>query len=208
MRSTAWYPRLGDIPGITYVTPPGIDRSSLPRHDARPKVERFKDLDGNTIESLWWDEPGGGGTSQSPASSRADRGRTDLSGPKALERLREVFELPGEPSDYHFAILHALDLIWSDSDRNPQGLTSIEELVRLDIDLCRAAPDAASRIEDGTRGWYQIPGIGRLVRMYEREGAWHEALELAQLAATEFDQLHDEVEKLTERVAALEAEGT
>lgn len=206
--SVAWFPRFGDIPGISYTTPPWIDRSLLPGANTRPEVQRFRDGEGKPFESLSW--TGGEGsesisTSQAPASQHADASSSGEAD-QLLRRLAEVLELPGEPSDYHFAIQNVVDALWAMSSESPAVLNDIERLVWDDIALAQAVSDAVSTVRDGVRQWYRITGVARLVGMYEREGAWREALEVARIAATSFDQLGDKLEELTERVAALESE--
>lgn len=205
--SAVWFARFGDIPGVTYQTPAGIDRSKLPGATARPEVIRFQ-VDGKLAEGLSW--PGRGrtiSTSQAPASQHADI-NTDrtVSAEKVMKRLAEVLELPGEPSDYHFAIQHTVEHLWFKARSSPALLSDLERLVWHDIELARAVPAAFYIDRDGGRQWFRITGLARLIRMYEREGAWHEALDVARIASTEFDQLHEELEDLTERVAAFEAE--
>ncbi len=206
--SVAWCSRFGDIPGISYTTPPWIDRSRLPGANTRPKVQRFQDGEGKPFESLSWTGREGSesvSTSQAPARQHADASSSG-DADQLLRRLAEVLELPGKPSDYHFAIQNAVDALWTMSSENPTVLNDIERLVWDDIALAQAVPDAVSTVLDGVRQWYRITGLARLVGMYEREGAWREALEVTRIAATSFDQLSDKLEELTERVAALESE--
>lgn len=47
-----WFPRLGDIPGITYVDD-SIDRTRLIGHDSIPRMERFE-FDGRVHETMYW----------------------------------------------------------------------------------------------------------------------------------------------------------
>ena len=65
-----WFGSLADVPGVSYATPRGIDRTALPGYDAVPEVFEYG-FDGDERRGLWWSAPGGGKTSASPAHQRA-----------------------------------------------------------------------------------------------------------------------------------------
>ena len=58
-----------------------------------------------------------------------------------------------------------------------------ERLFRLDIDLVDARPDAVSDDYEGERRFYAMAAFSTLVDLFEREGALHEALEVAEHGA-------------------------
>jgi hypothetical protein len=194
-----WFRRFGDIPGVEYSAPPGIVRSKLTGANAKPSVERFGEGSG-----LWW-----GDGSQSPAAARSWSPELERMEPaKARRYLAETLELPGEAVDYHFAIQHVVEQFWKQRRDNPSLRTDIEELSWLDLRFLVAHPDVA-RIEHGdSDAYFQIRGIGYLMTMYEQEGAWRDALDVADLAARTFGQMEERRDELAEIVAALDAEVT
>jgi hypothetical protein len=199
-----WFRRFGDIPGVSYETPAGIDRGRLPQANARPTIETY---DGERY--MYW--PGEEGSDTISTSSSPAHGRAfgpDLAGlPTAavLGHLSETLELPGEPADYHFAIQHVLDVLWKRRRTEPGVLTTVERLAWLDLGLAEARPDAVSFDMDGHRKFAAIQAFQVLITLYEREGALREALEVAGLALR-YDQQQAKRDELVARVAALDAE--
>lgn len=190
MAPLKWFPRFGDIPGVTYTTPPGIDRHRLHGADARPEVVRYA-ADG---EGLSWPRQEGS-TSASPAHERAfGSDLSQLSTTAVISHLSETLELPGEATDYHFAIQGVLEALWRRRRTEPAVLTHVEHLAWLDIDLIRARPI-----------YYRILAFQYLITLYEREGAWRDALDVAELSV-HFGQQQPKRDELADRVAALDAE--
>jgi hypothetical protein len=199
-----WFQRFGDIPGVSYSTPAGIDRRRLPGADARPQVHTY---DGE--RHLSWPGAEGSGiisTSASPAHERAFG--TDLAGMStaaALQHLGETLELPGEPTDYHFAIQSVLEALWKRRRTEPAVLGTVERLAWLDLSLAQARPDAVSTDIQGERKFYAELAFQYLITLYEREGALREALEVAELAVR-YEQQQAKRDELVGRVTALDAE--
>jgi hypothetical protein len=137
-----WFQRFGDIPGVSYSTPGSIDRRRLPGADARPQVHTF---DGE--RHLSWPGEEGSGIISTSASPAHQRGSTDLaavSTAAVLQHLGETLELPGEPTDYHFAIQTVLEVLWKRRRTEPAVLGTVEQLAWLDLSLAQARPDAVS----------------------------------------------------------------
>jgi hypothetical protein len=206
---------MGDIPGLEYEPPVPVDRTRLEYHDLVPEIHRYKDLDGRAIESLWWEYPAEReedeeGTSSSPAHKVAFGGfDRELATSTLLKRLWEGVELPGEGSDYHFAIQGVAGALWSRRKTEPEQLPWIEYLCWLDIRLIRALPDAvrddyADRRPSGSE-FYGVSAFNTLISMYEREGFLQEALAVARIAG-EFDQGQHQIEEIDGRLAMLRAE--
>jgi hypothetical protein len=199
-----WFQRFGDTPGVSYTTPAGIDRRRLPHADAQPQIHTWDDE-----RHLSW--PGGEGsgvlsTSASPAHQRAFG--TDLAGMStvaALQHLGETLELPGEPTDYHFAIQNVLEALWKRRRTEPTVLTTIEQLAWLDLNLAEARPDSVSTDVQGEQKYYTIRAFQYLITLYEREGALREALEVAGLAVR-YEQQQAKRDELVGRVTALGTE--
>jgi len=202
---TEWYRRLGDIPSISYTTPVGVDPPAA-QASLLPTVHRFTGLDGKQVEMLEWAGPDGF-TSASPAHERAfgDEARS-METSELLRYLYESLELPGEPSDYHFAIQGTVEELWRRRRSEPNVMVDIERLSWLDIALIEARPAAV---------WFDSPEGGRFARvlafgwlssLYEREGAWRDSLAVVQRGA----QLGqgDPSEALLLHIAALDAEDT
>lgn len=203
---------MGDVPGLDYEPPVTIDRSSLPRWDARPDVGRYE-FDGRVVAYLSWEYEEEGervSSSSSPAhelSSRRDE--RDLAPGTILNRLWEALEVPGTPSDYHFLIQGAAGALWSQRCGNPAVLASFEQLCWLDIHLLQAASDAVRNetFDEHPEGpeFYRAPAFSQLIALYSREGFLDRALEVAELAER-FGQDERALTELREKVAALEAE--
>lgn len=199
----AWYRRLGDIQGLDYTTPAGINRARLPRHDARPEVRTYT-FDGKREQSLWW-PAGQGGSSASPAHERAFDTQRDAPTRALLRRLYETLELPGIASDYHFALLNAYEALWGRRRDEPDVLQELERLCWLDLRLIEALPDTIIADQGGEPVSFHVPAFGHLIALYEREGALREALDVAE-RAERFGQQNVRIDDLRRRLAALEAE--
>lgn len=198
--SATWFERFGAIPHVDYEPLAPVSRSSLAGAEVRPKAV----LDYQGKAALQW--AGQLGT-KSPAWGYAferEVGGLDRSG--LIRHAAEALELPGEPSDYHFAIQRVCEAFWKMRRDDPEVLADVERLCWLDLALVQAAPEAVSIDGDHTRRFVQIRAFGYLTTLYEREGAWHEALEVATLAEA-FDQPGARRAELAERVAAMNAEG-
>jgi hypothetical protein len=122
-----------------------------------------------------------------------------------LRRVYETLELPGEPSDYHFALMGAYEAVWACRREAAGLLDEVEKLCSLDIRLIDARPDIVTNERGGKVSFLRVPAFGRLIFMYEREGFLREALEIAELASR-FDQEEQRLAELRVRVARLEAE--
>lgn len=202
-----WFHRLADVPGVNYTGYPGMQRTRLPGHHARPQIVTFT-FDGKRHESLRWPTRGGE-TSASPAKTHGFLSLPDQeeSPQLLLQRMYEALELPGEPTDYHFIIQSCIEELWKRKRRqqDPSLLERIEELCWLDIRLVEAKPDAIAFDHHGTQRYFHVVAFTHLMRLYEREGFLHEALEVAQ-RATRFSPDVMDAEQLRQRLARIEAE--
>lgn len=194
-----WFRRFADIPGLTYAPTKPVARTTIPGHDATPTIESYT-ADGKRHTSLTWQLPNGT-TSASPASQHKP---ADDSTAALLRNIDETLELPGEPSDYHFALQHVIGTLW---DRHePHTLADIERLCWANINLIEAAPKAV-QFEDaeGKRSFVGVRAFFILMRIYEREGFLTEAIKVAELARR-FGQGDDDLKELRERLATLESD--
>jgi len=155
MPSARWFPRFGDVPGVDFAPPPGVSRSRLPGHNARPTISHFE-FDGRRRESLSWPSKDGT-TSQSPASQHASASSSqDASSTDLLLHLYEVLELPGLLTDYHFAIQGCAGKLWERRRDEPRALADVERLSLLDIHLVEAHPNL---FRQDTNEEHSLPGI-------------------------------------------------
>jgi hypothetical protein len=71
--SSEWFQKFGDVPGIDYPVPAGVEPRKLKGYGLKPEIHRSEAMP----PSLWWDslDDGDGSTSASPAHQRAS---TDL----------------------------------------------------------------------------------------------------------------------------------
>jgi hypothetical protein len=204
---------MGDIPGLDYEPPVHIDRAALPNHDAVPELHR-SEFDGRVRESLWWEYIEQGEEvrrSKAPAHMVAFSGTDDreLASETGLTRLWEGLELPGEPSDYHFAIQGRAEALWSRYRQEPEMLEWFEYLNWLDLRLIQAVPDAVRDEYAGDQPerseFYRVSAFSNLISLYLREGFLQAAQGVAELAKR-FGQSEHAIAELNERVAALRAE--
>jgi hypothetical protein len=196
-----WFRRLAEAPNVGYLGNSEIDRTRLPGHDAVPK-EAF-DSSGNKYDFLNWPR----GT----ASPAERRGATPTAGTesahKSLRRMYEALELPGTPSDYHFVIQSCCQQLWNFTTRRtePWVFLEIEKLCWLDIRLLEAFPQMAQVDRSEGPAYFHVVAFDTLIRLYKQEGYLYEALDVAK-RAVKFDQQHEALEELQQRVAILEAE--
>lgn len=94
--------------------------------------------------------------------------------------MYEAIELPGQASDYHFAIQGCLQSLWQRRAEAPAILDQFEQLCWLDIRLIEARPAIIQFERGGKMGFARVLGVEYLARLYERNGYLAEALEVAQ----------------------------
>ena len=201
--SVEWFHRLAEVPGAGYHGEPSVDRRKLRGHDAIPKGETHT-FQGKRVRSLWWPQKGGG-SSASPVQVAAGRPAPDASIAAVRRRLAEVLELPGQASDYHFAIQGCVQEFWRRRRDEPDVLPHLEELCWINIRLLEARPDAVTNDQATGPRFYHVVAFGCLIQLYEREGALREALAVAE-RATRFEQEEDRLERIRQRLASVEAE--
>lgn len=200
---TTWYPRMGDIPGLDYRTPDGLDRTTLPGWDETPTFHSFE-FDGRKLTSVNWEHGRGQSSSWSPAKELAYDSREDLTPEEALDRLWRGLELPGTPSDYHFLIQETAGVLQRRRRSQPQFAEQTEALWWLNIRLIEAAPVAiTSEYPKGDESeFYAASAFRELVTLYMNEGYVQDARRVAEIAGR-FSQGLDDFHA---RISALEAE--
>lgn len=206
MRGTEWYPRLAAVPGVRYSSNPSVDRSRLPHVNLRPVVNRYRSLsDDEVSDSLSWRYSETEWSSQSPASAHASMLTGDYE--TWVRVTQEALECPGTPSDYHFIMQSCVDTLWLRHRRQPGALSVFEMFARADVSLVSAhrAWFTYTTSEDAVPGYFRIATIDRLAAMLSREGAWRDALEVAEIAVS-LGQGQKRRDEIAERVALLDAE--
>lgn len=202
-RGTTWFHRMGDIPGIDWRSP-GVERTRLPRHDAKPEL-RVYEFGGRRHESLWWETPEGGASS-SPAQDWTHTEEEQTS-EQILKRVYQAIELPGEAADYHFAIQSAAGTLWNRRRDDPNLILRVEELCWLDIHLVEACPQAVAYDGQDGQTYYAITAFHTLISLYEREGYLDDALAVVDRAARFGRQVSGERERLEAKLTGLASEG-
>ncbi|MTD43791.1 hypothetical protein GKE82_05585 [Conexibacter sp. W3-3-2] len=230
--SPPWYPRFGDIPGIDWPCPPGIDRRTLRGHDARPQENDWgsdstwwpiiyeRDRDDRASVGLTWsvdtsgrrdddDFDDDGSTGSSPASQYPG-----FTGPRSvdeeLQRMYEALELPGTAADYEHRISAAASYLHKIRLREANAIAESERLCLLSFALVRACPEILNRKErypdeDNMPVWMATAHL--LTRIYEDNGDLAEAERAAVTAAEEFGQRVDHaLSRIRERLSVLRAE--
>lgn len=197
-----WFPRLADVPGVHYSTPPGLDVSKLRQRNVRPTVNRWPDMP----PSLSWPLPNGT-TSQAPAGAHRPDDSRKATTTRLLRTLAETLELPGEPADYHFAIQDIVSLLWSRRAEGPQAFVELERLCWLDLQLIQACPDAVSyEHRDGGSRFVSIMAFRTLLDLYLTEGALSDAAQVLELADRFDNGDTPSARRARERCAAFTAE--
>ncbi len=194
-----WFRRLADVPGVPYEGSLSIDRSKLDGYDSEPTVSEFE-FGGEVHRSLHWATPEGS-TSASPVHRRAFAAKDAASPGAELRRLEETLELPGTLSDYHFAIQGTCQAVFDQRRRDFALLEEVERLCWLDVALIEAHPGVAE-YEPGK--FFRVVGYELLMRLYEGEGYFAEALEVAE-RSTRLGQEYSlaRAERLRTRLAEL-----
>lgn len=198
-----WFRRLGDVPGITYASP-GIDRCTLTGHNAEPVVTQAYEWEGERHEIVAWRWPGG--SSQGPpARQHALPPDEQHTADELIRNLHETLELPGELSDYHFAIAGCAGRLWRMRRERPELLEAVEQLYWLDIDLVEAHPEAVAHVLGDDTTYYAVPAYESLISLYETQGYVEEALAVAE-RGRKFGHGDHARERLESKLEALEAE--
>lgn len=207
MQTVQWFKRLADVPGLSYTGSQTINRTKLPGHDLEPEVLEFE-YGGELHRDLSWPMPDGGSTSASPVHQRVYyRSGEDATPQETLRRLEETLELPGELSDYHFAIQGVCEAVYKRRREDLSLLEETERLCWLDIELIEAYPETVATGHE-EMPYAHVVGYKRLVTLYEGEGYFREALEVAQ-RGFRIGQKHlsQDAERLRFILQELEAEG-
>jgi hypothetical protein len=121
-----------------------------------------------------------------------------------LQHTWEAVEFPGTAMDYHFILQSAVAELWRRRRDDPAGLAVLETFAALDLALAEADPAAVSLAGDPSDS-VVVTSVLTWRKMLEREGALHDALELARRAAR-FGQGGEAVARLEDKLSALEAE--
>lgn len=200
-----WFRRLADIPGVGYEGGPKAKHARLAGRDEVPRIVEHA-YDGQRRQSLMWPSRGGA-TSASPAQRYAAQlPQKDEPVGAIMRRLDAALDVPGQASDYHFAIQGCIEILWGRRREAPALLDQVEQLCWLDIRLVQARPQIIQFERDGERAFARVLAFLHLVQLYEREGYLREALEVAELARA-FGQEGDASERLRARIALVESEG-
>lgn len=162
MEDTKWFRRLAEVPKVGYASQPDVDRRRLPGHDLRPQVDTF-DFEGKPDRWLSW-PTAEGSSSQSPVSAWCsfDDSR-HMSAADVLRRTYEALELPGTASDYHFALLHSYQTLWTRCRDQAQVLLEFERLCLTDIALVESRPDILQMGGEDEKFWASVPAFRYLI---------------------------------------------
>lgn len=197
-----WFRRFADVPGVSYEGSPSVDRTTLDGHDSEPTLHEFE-FDGKVHRSLHWPTPEGS-TSASPVHQRAFASRDNSTPFAELQELEKTLELPGELSDYHFAIQGTCRTVFDSRRQDFKLLEEVERLCWLDVALIEAHPSVAE-YEPGK--FYSVVGYDLLMRLYETEGYFAEAIEVAERSGRLGQEYSlERAEKLRTQLAEIESE--
>jgi hypothetical protein len=141
----SWFERLADVPGVSYESSPVVARTELPGYDSVPQDWESSVTNRHDDFLMWPGVEVGSATSASPAKRHAsERLSEEMDLRSGLLRLYEALELPGQLSDYHFAIQDTCKAVY---ERRREDLTLLDELERLcwlDVELLEAHPEVVA----------------------------------------------------------------
>jgi hypothetical protein len=200
----SWFKRLADVPGVSYTSSPLVNPTQLPGHNSVPQKREF-DTDVLTYHLRWPGPDEGSTTSASPARQHTSERPNEIQDlRRVLLELYEVLELPGQLSDYHFAIQSAYTTIYERRREDLAMLEEVERLCWLDIELLEAHPQVVEYEPDK---FIHVRAFDLLVRLYETEGDFAGALEVTERGMRLGQELLTlQVERLRARLAELGAE--
>jgi len=201
----SWFERLADVPGVSYKSSPAVSRTQLPGHDSVPQKREPNFTEGQEHFLMWPGADDGSTTSASPASQHASERLSEAQDlGSVLLGVYEVLELPGQLSDYHFAIQNACKIIFRRRREDLGLLEEVERLCWLDLELLEVHPQVA---EYEPRKFFRVLAYERLASLYETEGDFAKALEVAERGIRlGQEHLTLQAERLRARLAELEAE--
>ncbi len=203
--------RFGDIPGLSWTTLPGVDRSSLLGHDTLP-VETSWDTD-----DVYWpvlyprdeDELDEGAMTSAPPLNQRPEPAGPLTMSEELMWFWEGLELPASPDGYHFLISASAERLYKLRLREPAAVGEAEKLCLLEVDLLRARPEilALDDTYDENPQPLWSSAIRLLYRIYAENGNLADAERVGVMAVHEFGQLFDrQLTETRERLLVLESE--
>jgi hypothetical protein len=168
-----------------------------------PQKREF-DTDVQTHHLTWPGPDEGSTTSASPARQHTSERPNEIQDlRRVLLELYEVLELPGQLSDYHFAIESAYTTIYERRREDLAMLEEVERLCWLDIELS----EAYARLEHKPGTFFLMRAFEGLASLYETEGDFAAALEVAERGMRLGQEgLATQVDRLRARLAELEAE--
>jgi hypothetical protein len=117
--------------------------------------------------------------------------------------LHETLALPGAATDYHFAILTTCGAIWAARREHPELLEDLERFCLLDIRLVETKLQSLRELGGGQM--VRVPTFEYLIRLYEREGLYEDALDIAKRGAA-LEQGEADVTRLEHVVRSLQEE--
>ena len=201
----SWFKRLAEVPGVSYTSSPSVNRTHLPGHDSVPQKREFDSTDVQTHHLMWPGPDEDSTTSASPARQHTSERPNEIQDlRRVLLELYEVLELPGQLSDYHFAIQSAYTTIFERRREDLAMLEEVERLCWLDIELLEAYPGV---VEYEPGKFSRVLAYEGLVSLYETEGDFAGALEVAERGMRLGQEyLATQADRLRARLAELEAE--
>jgi len=204
VNDTGWYPRLGAITVLS-LGPSTIDRTTLPGHDARPDITRYQLSEGSLVSLEW--PTAGGSSSASPAAEHSAGVQESQSTDAVVRQIYEALELPGTPSDYHFVLLRGYEVLWRRRRTEPVVLPELERLCLLDMALLEARPHMFDHFGSSEGFAPSSHAATHLIDLYERDGAFDDALEIAK-RAIRMGAVHfaEAVTRIEAKVSELRAE--
>lgn len=213
--SSKWFPRLGDVPGIDYISPLSLDRTRLRGHDVQGEVRPHTNIHGEPDAYVVWNDLDTDWESRNgwaPVREHLERALDNPATPtkRLLQRLWEGLELPGEPVDYHWVLGAVLERLWSRRLAEPEVLTTVETLawvhIRLTIAFPRECLVLVRPLEESGERYNRVQAFQTLIRLYVAEGFLQAALEVAELEHQHFPVKEDDLADVRSRLAGVGAE--
>lgn len=201
--------KLSELPGIEYHGGVDIDSERLPNTDCEPVVRALSLGNGEIEQRVEWHYADGSrDTMRSPARRHVFNDpfsdASELTADQITTQIKEVLELPGTLSDYHFAIQKAHGALYGKRRQNLGVLEDCAWLCWLDIRLVESYPEII--LAANGEGTYRVTAFERMISLYETEGYLDEAIEVAERGIACNQDLSSRLEKLRERANNLKSE--
>lgn len=182
MDQILWFKSISEIPGINWEPLILIDRQQLKHAESFMKVE---DSELSDRKNIWWYDKDGKpfNNSWSPSHNEWGKISDEMSIDRTVKVISTALILPGTPSDYHFGITSAVEILYKKRKESEKAIDLVEKLCLLDISMIESLPQIAEPKNYNDDHWnpgqFPVhPSYRRLITIYMKEGLLEDAVDL------------------------------